>query len=155
MQDACDFEMCPTARASRLGSNEEKTVTEQSIPRTALVVETNYLVASVIEAPLVHAGYRVLIATDPDEAESHLGRQRVDLAVIDFRLQHAEPDGLVAMLARLGVPFIFCTAASAEEVLESFPGAQVMLKPFSDEQLLAAVSALTPAQASLPSSSAD
>jgi CheY-like chemotaxis protein len=117
-------------------------MSEQSIPSAALVVETNFLVASVIEAPLANAGYQVLIATDPVEALSYLNRQDVSVAVIDYRLQHAEPDGLVAALTQRGVPFIFCTAASAEEVLENFPGARVMQKPFSDEDLLDAISAI-------------
>ena len=110
-----------------------------------MVVETNYLIASVIEAPLVSAGYRVTIATDIDEAFALLAGQRIHLAVIDFRLQHAEPEGLVARLRQEGVPFIFCTAASVEEVFEHFPDARVMPKPFSDHDLLTAVAALVPA----------
>jgi CheY-like chemotaxis protein len=109
---------------------------------TALVVETNYLVASVFEAPLVAAGYRVMIATNPEEAFELLDREDIRLALIDFRLQHGEPNGLVARLLRSGVPFIFCTAASADEVLEHFPDARVMAKPFSDEALLQAVTEL-------------
>ncbi len=107
-----------------------------------MVVETNYLIASVIEAPLLGAGYRVIIATDPDEAFALLDREAVHLALIDFRLQHAEPEGLVARLTQQGIPFIFCTAASIEEVVEHFPDARVMPKPFSDQALLAAVAAL-------------
>ena len=107
-----------------------------------MVVETNYLIASVIEAPLLKAGYRVVIASNPDEAFVLLNGRDIHVALIDFRLQHAEPEGLVATLTLLGVPFIFCTAASVEEVLEHFPNARVMPKPFSDEELLAAVAAL-------------
>jgi DNA-binding response OmpR family regulator len=109
---------------------------------TALVVETNYLIASVMEAPLLHAGYRVAIAAHPDEAFALLDARDIRLALIDFRLQHGEPEGLVARLRQRGIPFIFCTAASVEEVFEHFPNARVMLKPFSDEELLAAVAAL-------------
>lgn len=118
----------------------------QQFPCTAMVVETNFLIASVIETPLVNAGYRVLIGTDPDEAFTLLDAHDVHLAVIDFRLQHGEPEGLVARLKRRGIPFIFCTAASLEEVCEHFPNARVMLKPFSDDELLAAVAALVPAE---------
>lgn len=114
----------------------------QTIPRTAMVVETNFLIASVIETPLLNAGYRVAIATDPTEAFALLETQQVHLALIDFRLQHAEPDGLVNCLKRQGIPFIFCAAASIEEVFEHFPDARVMPKPFSDDELLAAVTAL-------------
>jgi CheY-like chemotaxis protein len=117
-------------------------MSDQAGLRTAVVVETNYLIASVIEEPLANAGYRVLTATDPAEALKFLDQQSINLAVIDFRLQHAQPDGLVAALTRCGIPFIFCTAASTEEVLEHFPGARVMLKPFSDEDLLKATSGL-------------
>lgn len=107
-----------------------------------MVVETNFLIASVLETPLVNAGYRVLMATDPAEAHAFLDTQQVHLALIDFRLQHAEPDGLVASLKRRDIPFIFCTAASVEEVYEHFPDAPVMPKPFSDDDLLAAVTVL-------------
>ncbi|MDB5540579.1 MAG: hypothetical protein JWQ89_2306 [Devosia sp.] len=109
-----------------------------------MVVETNYLIASVIEAPLLNAGYRVAIVTDTDEAFALLDSQKVHLALIDFRLQHAEPEGLVAKLGQRGIPFIFCTAATLEEVYEHFPNAKVMAKPFSDEELLTAVAALFP-----------
>lgn len=110
--------------------------------RTALIVETNYLVASVIEVPLVAAGYTVAIATDADEALAVLSTGTVSLALIDFRLQHGGPDGLVAALLSRDVPFIFCTAASLEEVHEHFPNTRVVPKPFSDEELLRAVSDL-------------
>ncbi|WP_162247983.1 response regulator [Devosia sp. Root413D1] len=113
-----------------------------SPPSTALVVETNYLIASVIEAPLLSAGYQVAIAADPDEAFALLDTRDIGLALIDFRLQHGEPEGLVALLRQRGIPFIFCTAASVEEVFEHFPNTRVMLKPFSDQELLTAVAAL-------------
>lgn len=118
-------------------------MTQHFSPRTALVVETNYLIASVIELPLTHAGYEVLIAITPEEAFAFLEKRTVHLAVIDFRLQHGGPDGLVAALEARGLPFIFCTAASTAEVIEHFPGARIVAKPFSDHDLLAAISALT------------
>lgn len=117
-------------------------MSSQSALPTALVVETNYLVASVMETPLLQAGYQVVVATDADEALALLERRKIDLALMDFRLQHAEPDGLVARLRQHQIPFIFCTAASEQEVLEHFPNTRVVLKPFSDEELLAAVAAL-------------
>jgi CheY-like chemotaxis protein len=115
---------------------------ENSNSRTALVVESNYLVASVIEAPLAIAGYRVFIATNPAEAFAVLDTEPVELALIDFRLQHAAPEGLVAKLKTMDIPFVFCTAAAVEEVFEHFPDARIVQKPFTEEQLLAAVSGL-------------
>jgi len=110
--------------------------------RTTVVVEPNYLIASVIEGPLAEAGYRVIIASDLAEALTILTTRQVQAALIDFQLQHGEPEGLVAMLKQRGIPFIFCTAASIEEVYEHFPDAKVMTKPFSDADVVAAVSTL-------------
>lgn len=123
-------------------------MSDRMFPRTALVVETNYLIAAVIEAPLLKAGYQVAIATGPDEAVALLEANKVHLALIDFRLQNAEPDGLVTELKQRAVPFLFYTAASTEEVCEHFPDARVISKPCSDDDLLAAVAALVPAEAS-------
>lgn len=123
----------------------ETSMTSHSTKPTALVVETNYLIASVIEAPLLDAGYQVVIAANPDEAFALLEAREISLALIDFRLQHAEPEGLVARLRQRSVPFVFCTAATVEEVAEHFPNARVMLKPFSDQELLAAVAAIVAA----------
>jgi DNA-binding response OmpR family regulator len=117
-------------------------MSKQSITPTALVVETKFLIASGIETPLAAAGYRVLVAVEAAEALEILEAEAVQVALIDFRLQHIEPEGLVHVLKRHGIPFIFCTAASAEEVEEHFPGARVVPKPFSDDQLVAAVAAL-------------
>lgn len=116
-------------------------ISHPTIP-TALVVETNYLIASAMEAPLLQAGYRVAIAAHPDETFALLDTSDIVLALIDFRLQHAEPEGLVARLRQRGIPFILCTAASVEEVFEHFPNVPVMLKPFSDEELVAAAAAV-------------
>ena len=115
-------------------------MTSISNPPTIMVVETNYLLASAMEVPLSSAGYQVLVATDPDEALALLQRQHVALALIDFRLAHGGPEGLVTILASRSIPFIFCTASTLEEVHEHFPGARVMLKPFGDDQLLSAIS---------------
>jgi len=99
---------------------------------TALVVETNYLIASVIQRPLARQGYTVLIATSPAEADGLIADGGIDIALIDFRLQHREPGGVVGKLKQTKIPSIFCTAASPDEVAEKFPGVIVLAKPFSD-----------------------
>lgn len=107
------------------------------LSKTALVVETNYLVASVIEDPLRVSGFRVIVAVDEDEARVVINSQDLEVAVIDFRLAHGGPDGLVRSLEAAGVPYLFCTASSTEEVAEHFPKAAVLQKPFDDKMLLA------------------
>lgn len=106
----------------------------------ALVVETNFLVASAIEDPLAQAGYTVVVATTVDEARAAIASYQIDVAIIDFRLQHGAADGLLARLAAAGIPYLFCTAATSAEVTENFPGARVIEKPFLDSMLIAAVS---------------
>ncbi len=117
--------------------------------KTALVVETNYLVASVIESPLTQSGFRVVVAFDGDEARAALAADSFQIAIIDFRLQHGGPDGLVAQLTAAGVPYVFCTAASTNEVIESFPGARVVQKPFGDDMLLFVVAEVLDAHGQL------
>ena len=106
------------------------------LPKTALVVETNYLIASVIESPLIASGFQVVVATDEDEARTAIATHGFDIAILDFRLQHGGPEGLVAQLQVAGIPYVFCTASSTAEVVEHFPGARVIEKPFGDDMLL-------------------
>jgi DNA-binding response OmpR family regulator len=120
---------------------------------SALIVETNFLIAAAIEATLIDAGFETLIAATPDEAIALIGSRRIGVALIDFRLQHGDPDGLIHQLQTHGVPYLFCTAALSEEVDEMFPGARIVAKPFSDADLLAAISAL--GQADVPETPAD
>lgn len=113
-----------------------------SQPLTALIVETNFLIAAAIEALLADAGHTTLVATTPEEATHLLASSQIDVALIDFRLQHGDPDGLIHQLRGQNVPFVFCTAALSEEVAEVFPGARIIAKPFSDADLLAEIAAL-------------
>ena len=110
-----------------------------SSPVTALVVETNYLIASAIENPLTKSGFKVVVALDEAEAREAIVSYDIAVAIIDFSLRHGGPDALVSQLDAARVPYIFCTAASAEEVEEHFPGARVLEKPFGDDLLLSLV----------------
>ena len=43
-----------------------------ALQKTALVVETNYVVASVIEGTLAQSGFRVVVALDEKEARAEM-----------------------------------------------------------------------------------
>jgi DNA-binding NtrC family response regulator len=130
-------------------------------PVTALVVETNYLIASAIEVPLTAKGFKVIVAVNDAEIQAAIATNVIQIAIIDFRLQHGGPDGLVARLEAAKVPYIFCTAATSAEVAEHFPGARVVEKPFGDDMLWSVVSQAVsgaspsghgpPAEAQMPS----
>src|ERR1700712_29663 len=104
--------------------------------KLVLVVETNYLIAGSVEGPLLAAGFDVVVAVDVVQARAAIGSVKLSIAIIDFRLQHGHPDGLVAQLQTAGIPYVFCTAASTVEVVENFPDARVIEKPFGDDVLL-------------------
>ena len=72
--------------------------------RLALVVETNYLIASSIEASLGRNGYGVVVATTDEEVHAALALTKINVAIIDFRLQHGAVDGLVVRLSEAGSP---------------------------------------------------
>lgn len=108
-------------------------------PVTALVVETNYLIAAAIELPLAAKGFAVVVAITEAEIKAAIAERDISIAIVDFRLQHGGPEGLVAQLTAAGIPYIFCTAASTAEVVEHFPGAWVLEKPFGDDMLLSLV----------------
>lgn len=109
---------------------------------TALVVETNYLIAAAVEVPLMESGFHVVVAINDAEVQAALATRRFQIAIIDFRLQHHGPDGLVARLTAENIPYVFCTAASSQEVTEHFPGARVIGKPFGEDVLLSLVAEL-------------
>lgn len=113
---------------------------------TVLVVETNYLIASAIESPLAEAGFKVVVAVTDDEVVTALNNERIHVSVIDYRLQHGGPEGLVSRLHKAGIPYIFCTSASTQEVVEHFPNARVVEKPFGDDLLLSLVAELVELQ---------
>lgn len=132
------MEDCHSGRhGPRVLALKNRAMTDITARPTALVVEPNYLIAASIELPLVEHGYDVLMAADNVEALRFLEGHTIHVALLDFRLHYGGPKGLVAELTSRGVPHMFCTAASIEEVHEQFPGAVVVPKPFSDEQLIA------------------
>lgn len=106
---------------------------------TALVIETNYLIASAIEVPLTDHGFKVIIAITEAEIRAAIATSQIQIAIIDFRIHHSSPGGLIAWLDAAKVPYVFCTAATTAEVVKHFPGSRIIEKPFVTDQLLSLV----------------
>ena len=104
--------------------------------RTALVVDDEYLIASMIEDILARQGITVLTATRPDEAHAHLDGQRVDFALIDYQMRAAPSQDIWTALQAKGIPFAFCTGSLAAEMHDRFPGIMIIPKPFSEDAIL-------------------
>ena len=101
--------------------------------RTALIVDDEYLIASMIEEILARQGVSVLTATRPDEAHAHLAERRVDFALIDYQMRAAPSEDIWTALMEKNIPFAFCTGSLAAEMHSRFPGIMIIPKPFSED----------------------
>lgn len=109
---------------------------------TALVVDDEFLIAVELESTLQAAGFAVVTAITPAEAQAVIDQQHIDFAVIDFRMGD-ESVSLATGLDAKSIPFLFCTGSRPEEVSAIFPGATMIGKPFTEAELLQAVTTLT------------
>lgn len=109
-------------------------------PLVALVVDDEFLIAVELEAILIGGGYHVLSAVNVAEARNLASLRPIDVAVLDFRMGAGAVDFARDLQAR-GVPTLFCTGSTLDEVHAVFPAASVIAKPFSGDDLLASVKA--------------
>ena len=106
---------------------------------TMLVVEDEAIIALDIEATLYDAGVGlVVVAGRTEDAHALLSRHAIEAAVLDL---HLGPDQWTYDIAReleaRGVPFIF--SSGTVEVAEGFEHLPLVVKPFSTDQLMAAL----------------
>lgn len=109
-----------------------------------LVVEDNALLAMDVELTALDLGLeRVSVAASAPSALQLLEAGGVDAALIDFFLGHDDGRIVAERLTELGVPFALMTGSSDFEWLETqVPGAEVLTKPFTKEQLARALQKL-------------
>jgi CheY-like chemotaxis protein len=112
---------------------------KEAAGRRILVVEDEVLISMLIETMLRDAGHEVVLAYTLPEALEVVGREAVDLAILDLNLKGQKVYPVAKMLAARGTPFIFATGGDGAEV-EGFPGSPWIAKPFQEERLLSVVS---------------
>ncbi|MFJ4670658.1 response regulator transcription factor [Kitasatospora purpeofusca] len=115
--------------------------------RTVLVVEDDPGVRTTLDQLLRFEGYRVLTATDGQDALELMERHRPDLAVVDVVMPRLDGLALCRMLRRRGdrLPVLVLTARHqlGDRVAGLDAGADDYLaKPFATEELLARIRAL-------------
>ena len=72
-----------------------------------LIVQDEFLIASMLEAHLVRLGYTLApIASTVDEALSMLDQHRIDLAVVDINLAGTASFPVADALHARGIPFL-------------------------------------------------
>jgi DNA-binding SARP family transcriptional activator len=121
--------------AASSGDREKKTV---------LVVEDNALSRELTNAVLKAAGYGVILAKDGAEAMMLVGRDRVDLLLIDVDLPYIDGHSLLQAMHENGinVPAVFISGLPGEEVeIRAFAvgAADFIRKPVTNSVLLARV----------------
>jgi signal transduction histidine kinase/DNA-binding response OmpR family regulator len=126
----------------------------EDTPRLAgkrvLVVEDEALLALDIVAALEGAGADVVgSAGTAKEALHIIDNTLLDAALLDANLRGHPVDEIAAALAARNVPFLFVTGYGRESLPQAFAKTAVVSKPFSQEQLIAAVTLLVEAPATV------
>ncbi len=108
-----------------------------------LVVEDELIILMMIEGWLSDLGCSaVTSAPSIDKALGLLAEQQFDVAMLDMNLGGSDSSAVAEALERHGVPFLYCTGNRASKEARSEFDRPVLRKPFSAEELAAALSRL-------------
>jgi len=112
--------------------------------RRLLVVEDEPLIALDLAASLEKAGAALAkTAGTQKEALEHIEQTQFDGALLDVNLHGQPVDNIAAALTRRNIPFVFVTGYGRDGLPNSFKHMSILAKPFSEEQLIQAVMALS------------
>src|SRR5215467_9868401 len=114
---------------------------EQQMPRDALLVEDNSIIAIHVEEMLLGFGIAtVRSASRVKDALAAIEERMPDFAVLDVDLGNENCFAVAERLADAGVPFVFSTGYGEHTSYPArFAGVQKLLKPYSQEALHAAL----------------
>ena len=114
------------------------------------MVEDEPLVALDIVAALEGVGAEVVgSAGTAQEALSLIDDTALDAALLDANLRGHPVDEIAAALAARNIPFLFVTGYGPGSLPKAFAKTTMLSKPFSQEQLVAAVTSLVEVPASV------
>ncbi|MCJ8517676.1 DNA-binding response OmpR family regulator [Pseudorhizobium tarimense] len=108
--------------------------------KAVLIVEDEYLVASMMIDSLEDAGAKVVgPVSDIHMAADLLGNPtiRIDHALLDVNLRGKEVFPLADCLAEKKIPFVFVTGYECDFIPQRFQGAPCLTKPCEPEQVVA------------------
>ena len=116
----------------------------EELRKNVLVVEDNVLSRELMSALLKGAGYNVFVAKDGAEALMMIGRERVDLLLLDVDLPFIDGHSLLQAVRENGleIPAIFISGLPGEEVeVKAFQvgATDFIRKPVKNNVLLARV----------------
>ena len=111
--------------------------------RKILVVEDESMIAIMLEDMLEDLGYGLAgVAAKPKQALEILAANHVDAAILDVNLDGHSSYEIAAVLEERGIPFLFSTGYAALAVEERFRARPFLQKPFRQEELGRALSAM-------------
>jgi PAS domain S-box-containing protein len=124
------------AGSSGAGSQSQAALTG----RRLLVVDDEPLIAMALADTLERAGAEVIgpVGTE-GEALKLIEHADFDGALLDAHLRGHSADGIAAALVTRNIPFIFVTGGARDGLQASFERVPILPKPFSDQQLLEAL----------------
>ena len=108
--------------------------------RRVLVVEDEALIASLIETVLGDAGFSVVgpIATVAAALDT-IERMRVDMAVLDIRINDMQAYAIADALTARGIPFAFVSGFARKDMPAKYRDCAHIAKPFEPEAIVTAL----------------
>ena len=145
---------CPGIGFVSGAARETGTSLGKDTPRLAgkrlLVVEDEPLVALDIITMLEAAGAQVVgSAGTAKKALNTIETTSLDAALLDANLRGQPVDEIAAALAARSIPFFFVTGYGPESLPKAFAKTSILTKPFSQEELVAAVALLVNSAATI------
>ncbi len=107
-----------------------------------LMVEDEMFIAMVLEDVLSDAGYQVHGVSSVAEGLKVSQREDFDAAILDVNLGKELVFPLAEQLREQGVPFVFASGYSKDEIPEDFHSYDMLLKPYDSKTMLNAVATL-------------
>jgi DNA-binding response OmpR family regulator len=105
---------------------------------SVLVVEDNYTMGIQTASIVEEAGYSVAgPEASLDAARKVLGRQKIDLALLDVNLGGEMVFPIAEMLDAMRIPYIFVTSYSASAIPAQYRHSPILQKPYSPGLLIA------------------
>ena len=111
--------------------------------KRVLIVEDEVLVAMLVEELLERMGYEVAAVSSHLDEALRIGRAiSVDFAILDINLNGKRSFPVAEVLRGRGIPFVFATGYGDGTLDGAFAGVPVVQKPFSRDDLRAALAKL-------------
>ena len=104
--------------------------------RKVLVVEDEMMIAMLIEDMLDEFGCKLVgPATNVPRALELIGKESIDVAVLDLNLDGKDTYAIADALQRKNVPFIFATGYGSTGLRQEYGNRPVLPKPFQARDL--------------------